>query len=154
MIIAGTGYHVIFKNTKNSGRLFDLAVAALNKYKPELVISGFAPGWDRILAEAALKLEIPFQVAVPFKGFESPWPDQVQMYYYEMLDLAAGVEYVSPPGYDKEKYWARDKWMIDHADMILTLWTGKSEKLSNTLDYAQQVGKPVVNLWSSWIKYK
>jgi uncharacterized phage-like protein YoqJ len=46
----------------------------------------------------------------------------------------------------------RNKWMVDHSDMVLSLWDGSAGGTANCIEYARHVDKPVVNIWDDWKK--
>ena len=155
MIVTGIGYRIVLNKPEKEARLLDLASAALNDFEPELVISSYQQGWDRMLAKAAVMQGIPVQIAIPYEGHDSTWPEDVLEDYIEMLSLATSVEYVSPPGYDPEKYLINDEWKIDHTGLILALCGREAEQQHALLDIAEQDGKMVINLWNTWnTKYK
>lgn len=116
--------------------------------------STMALGWDQALADAAIKLGIPFEAAVPFEGQESKWPVDSQRYYRRLLTRAEEVHIVSSGGFSVPKMQLRNEYMVDRADLVLALWNGSRSGTENAVIYARKVGKPVINLWSSWIKYK
>jgi hypothetical protein len=162
MILAGTGH----RPNKLGGygpqahdRRVALAVAALKRHAPARVISGMALGWDTALAIAAVRLEIPFVAAVPFEGQESAWPSLSQAEYRRLLDRAAEVVHVCPPGYAAAKMQTRNEWMVDRCDLLLALWDGSPGGTANCVEYATlrgptvRRGVQVVNLWPSWAKY-
>jgi uncharacterized phage-like protein YoqJ len=155
-IIAGTGH----RPNKLGGysdkvfyRLVDLAKASLAQYKPDIVISGMALGWDQALAEAATRLKIPFIAAVPFIGQENSWPEDSQDYYMELLDQASEIITVSDGGYHPRKMQLRNIWMVDRSEKILALWDGSRGGTFNCVQYALSKKKPVINMWNSWMKY-
>jgi uncharacterized phage-like protein YoqJ len=158
MIIAGTGH----RPDKLGGysnevcrRLVALASASLLKYKPEYTISGMALGWDQALAQASVNLGIPFIAAIPCDGQEAIWPESSRLYYKNLLELAKEIKMCGPGGpYAPWKMLYRDKWMVDNADLILALWNGSKGGTGHTVKYAEKVGKPYINLWYSWEKYK
>jgi uncharacterized phage-like protein YoqJ len=157
-IIAGTG-HRPNKLAAHASlpKLHEFATTVLaSKLKPTRVISGMAVGWDIALAEAALGLGIPLVAAVPFKGQESRWPQDVQRRYSTLLGLAAEVVYVSEPGYEAWKYQKRNEWMTDQCHVLLALWNGSPGGTANCVRYAQKKGKKIVNVWDDlerWSAY-
>jgi uncharacterized phage-like protein YoqJ len=155
MIVAVTGHRPQRLGQYREGRLEDLAVAALKKYKPALVITGMAPGWDQAVAEAAVRVEIPFLAAVPFPGQEEGWSRYQYDQYHRLLSEALRVEVIGRPTDKTAAYKARNRHMVDlldkDHDMLLALFDGKRYGGSwYTVWYAQGKGVGVVNLWSSW----
>lgn len=154
MIICGTGhrpdklggYGVDAKNN-----LLTLARDWLTAYTPESVISGGALGWDQALAWAAYYTKIPFTLALPFDGFWSKWPKTSQDELENLVAFADRVVYVCDPGYAPWKMQDRNKWMVDNCDTVLALWNGSEGGTANCIKYAERVGKPLINLWESYI---
>ena len=108
------------------------------------VISGVALGFDQALAQAALEAEMRVVAAVPFEGQESRWGRDSQAAYRQLLDriVAAGgeVHVVSPGGYSPAKMQTRNEWMVDRADVVLGLNSGRAGGTAHGLDYARQQG--------------
>jgi uncharacterized phage-like protein YoqJ len=160
MILAGTGHRPVTLNLTYSKSdrqlLFDFALSSLQKQaltSNDTIISGMANGWDQALACAAIELEIPFIAALPFKGQESKWPESGKSHYNYLLSKAKETVIVCEGGYANWKYYARDKWMVDHADGILALWSGIKSGTADTVMYAKQKNKQVINVWDDWIGY-
>jgi uncharacterized phage-like protein YoqJ len=116
--------------------------ALRNKFqelKPEKIISGMALGTDQWAAETAMELGIPFIAAVPCDGQDSRWPDESKRKYQVILDSAAEVVVVSPGPYAPAKMHERDRWMVDHSDMLLGVWNGVCQGGTfGTIRYAEK----------------
>lgn len=157
LVIAGTGHRpdkLGGYDQTTSNRLVDLATAALKTCGPKKVITGMALGWDQALAIACGHLSIPYTAAVLFKGQEGRWSSGQQELYRLLLDAAAEVIYVSDPGFTAAKMQKRNEWMVDHSDAVLALWNGSAGGTANCVRYAQSMHVPVINLWSSWVKFR
>jgi uncharacterized phage-like protein YoqJ len=140
-------------------RVLDLAIACLKKFQPSGVIRGMALGWDQAIAEAAFILKIPYAAAIPFDGYGTVRPEESQDRYHSLLDKAYQVVVVNeslPVGIEisPEQKKARGKWMVENSDMLLALWNEKPGGVADCVKYAKKKGKPVVNVWSSWVRYK
>jgi uncharacterized phage-like protein YoqJ len=155
MIICGTGH----RPDKLGGygiaahvRLIALAKDGLLSLRPRVstVISGGALGWDQALAAAAMDLEIPYQMYLPFPEFWSKWPKDSQEYLELLCSTAAKIRYVSEAGYNPYKMQVRNEAMVDSSELVLALWNGTSGGTANCVKYAEKVGKPVVNLWDKY----
>jgi len=114
------------------------------------VISGMALGWDTAMAMAAMEQNIPFIAAIPFLGQERMWPSESKIRYQYLLKHAEDVVYVCDPGYAPWKMQVRNKWMVDHSDLVLALWNGTEGGTANCIEYAQSQNKPINNLWSQF----
>ena len=153
MVIAGTGH----RPNKLGGygddvyrQLVTLARSALIEYKPTLVISGGALGWDTALASAAHMEKIPFNIAVPFHGQDKMWPPASKARYAKMISLANEVIVVSEGDFSARKMQIRNEWMVNHCDTLLALWDGSNGGTANCIKYAQSIGHPIINLWGEW----
>lgn len=115
------------------------------------IISGMATGWDQGIARAAINLGLPLLAAVPFEGMESKWPESGQKEYKDILSKAAKVHIVCEGGYEAKKFYLRDKYMVDNADIILALYNGAEKGgTAITVKYAEEVKKPITNCWNDW----
>lgn len=153
MIIAATGHRpqkLGGYSRKIEERLTLFAHLVLNEMKPDLIISGMALGWDQAVVLAARRLDIPFIAAVPFKGYESRWPDHARRTFDVLLTQAAEVEYVCAEGYAAWKNQQRNEWMVDRAHKMLALWDGTPSGTAHCVAYAEQCEKPVINVWDRW----
>lgn len=158
MIVAATGHRpdkLGGYGDQASTNLVALAVDAINDLANncdprDFVISGMALGWDMAVAEAACIWGVPFHAYVPFEGQESRWPIKSQRLWKRLIDRAAKVVVCSGGGYAPWKMQERNKRMVDDADLILALWNGSDGGTANCVNYAQQRGKPIKNVWSHY----
>jgi uncharacterized phage-like protein YoqJ len=153
MIICGTGHRpdkLGGYSVEVEDKLMLLARDWIIAYKPELVISGGALGWDQALAWAAHYTNTSYTMALPFKGFECKWPQASMNKLHDLMRNASNVYYVCDDGYAPWKMQERNEWMVDHAEQVLALWNGTSGGTANCIKYAEKVGKPIINLWDTW----
>lgn len=150
-VLCGSGhrlsgqYHGL---TKKELRRF--ARVALRRHKPDVVIAGGALGWDQALAWAALDLDLPLRLVLPFRGMESRWEPDMRAEFKRMVALAKDVEYLGED-FDPDLYQARNVRMVDQAKGVLALWDGrKSGGTFNCLKYAHTQEKRVFQLWQEW----
>lgn len=155
MIVAGTGHRPHKLGGYGSDvqeRLVRLAAKALLFYGATRVISGMALGWDMALAEAAVRLGLPFEAYIPFKGQDSKWPPASQQQYRELLAKAERVVTCSPGGYSAAAMQVRNERMVDDCEFLLALWDGTSGGTGNCMRYARSVGRKGANCWTAWSK--
>jgi len=136
MIVAGTGHRPDKLGGYNSEadiKLYELAWAWLRKAKPSKVISGMALGWDMALAHAAIDLNITLIAAIPFKGQELKWSAEMQNKYNWVLLKAHTVVTVCEGGFSAEAMQLRNEYMVDNADIILTVFDGTKGGTRNCL---------------------
>ena len=174
-IICGTGHRpnkLVAASTNGYSnqvltRLIDCATVYLERRQPSRVISGGALGWDTALAIAAIRLEIPIIVAVPFQDFPDKWQQQDQKRFYKILNKAtdwvlvdeeSNYKYIVPgttsKTYHISKLQKRNMWMVDNSDRIVALHNGTPGGTNNCLVYNANTKRlPVDNMWSNWVKY-
>jgi uncharacterized phage-like protein YoqJ len=134
-------------------RLIQLAEYSLIKLAPDLVISGMALGWDQAVANAAVRLKIPFHAFVPCLEQESCWPVKSREEYQLLLSHADECHYtikaVYPGPWCMQK---RNEEMVDASDKVLALYDGSTfGGTFNCLTYANKKSVPAVNSWNRWI---
>ncbi|WP_341531391.1 SLOG family protein (plasmid) [Nostoc sp. UHCC 0302] len=164
-IIAGTGHRPEKLGGHNEEvfiRLIALCKVSLQKMQATEVISGMALGFDQAHEEAAIELQIPLIAAVPFKGQDDKWQPQDKERYEHILFQTSSIIYVdlleeysaSSSGYSSEKMYKRNQYMVDHCDEVLALFNGAASGTGNCVNYAESLGKPIFNVWKSWVKYR
>ena len=161
-------------------KLIAFAVETIPQFGPTKIISGMTLGWEQALAMAAIELEIPLTIALPFQGQEKVWPDRAQAFYHSVVDRATEVKLVCPGGFDAKKFWERDQWTIEHCDALFVLWKNwenpgdeisdileanpgipdfsqatKPPKNTNgimrrALEYAEDKDRHIYHLWPMW----
>lgn len=119
------------------------------------IISGMALGFDLVGAEVATELGIPLVCAEPYtgqekNGFYQKNPgmlkkrQRIEDYARKtgeivLVDTEEG--YVKNTNYDKLQ--SRNEWMIDNADQVYAVFSGKRGGTANAVAYAQKVGAPL-----------
>lgn len=154
MIIAGTGHRppkLGGYDPYTNKKVLDFAQQVLKHFKPTLVISGMAQGWDMSLAQAAVNLKIPFHAYIPFIGQEQVWPSATRHYYHALLLRAETIIVCSPNGYSGAAMQARNIQMVNACDLLVALWDGSPGGTANCVNYAQFMQRPIVNVWNSFI---
>lgn len=120
--------------------------------QPELIYSGMAEGYDRILAQVAIELRIKVIAAIPFIGQDSLWSEESRKIHTVILtNKLVTVHYVCQKETTKEtEFWQiakwlqdRNEWMVNQlkpneGDKLLACWDGRTEKSGtyNCLKYA------------------
>lgn len=118
--------------------------AKLQELKPEKIISGMALGVDQWAVNIALNLNIPFVAAIPFVGQERNWPERSQIIYQKLLEKALEKVIVSQGGYAGFKMQIRNKWMVDHCDLLMAVWDGTLGGTANCINYAKSIGREIL----------
>jgi uncharacterized phage-like protein YoqJ len=158
MILAGTGHRPRRLGGYGYKAVFNLLKFtrnALERYQPDVVISGMAIGYDAALARAAIILNIPLWAYIPCIRQDERWPEHEKVRYHALLNKAAKVVQITNTTYNANPscMQLRNVQMVNDADKILALWNGEPKGGTyNCVKYAEKVGKPVVNLWDEWLK--
>ena len=83
---------------------------------------------------------------VPFAGQERKWTDEQQARYHAMLRRSSETV-IMQEKYDKECYFNRNRYLVDHAGVLFAVYDMQANKRSGTgytVHYAQAQGKPVI----------
>ena len=113
-------------------------------------ICGMAEGCDLYFCEAVLTLrdehpEIRIEAAVPFPGQADRWPADQKRRYERLLE-ACDKRTLIRPEYTAGCMMERNRYMVDHADLIIACYDGKSGGTLNTLRYALEKGVQILHL--------
>lgn len=113
-------------------------------------ITGMALGVDLYAAEIVLDLKarypsITLESAIPCETQAVKWSMAQRERYY---DIAAQCDketmlqsHYSPDCMDK-----RNRYMVDHADVLIAVWDGSPSGTGKTVRYAHQQGKSVITI--------
>lgn len=128
------------------------AVFSLPEEDCKTFYSGVAMGFDIIAAECVLLLKsarpsdgIRLICAVPFEGQAKKYPPEWLERYKRVLAAADEVITVCEH-YSRDCYRRRNEYMVDHSDIVVTWFDGRSGGTRNTLQYAKRRGLRIVNL--------
>ena len=116
----------------------------------EHFICGMAEGCDLYFCEAILALredypDITLEAAVPFAGQAEHW-GAAQRQRYEALLARCDTVTVLQEHYSPGCMMKRNRYMVDHADLIIACYDGKSGGTLNTLRYAIEREIQIVHL--------
>lgn len=131
-------------------KLTRLAQHVIDDLEATHIITGMALGWDTALALAAVSRKVPFTAAIPFAGQEGRWPEASQRRYHALLDVADEVVVVCDGGFASWKMMERNRWMVQHCDLLAALWDGSNSGTSNCVRYAHDMAVVVHNYWQKW----
>lgn len=109
-------------------------------------LAGMALGVDTWAAEIVLSLRKQFPVTleavIPCEGQDARWPLESQKRYQSIITQCDKVtplqEHYTPDCFDR-----RNRYMIDHSDLIIAVWNGSPGGTGNTVAYARSLGKQV-----------
>lgn len=133
-----------------SVELVYLAKKALEAYRVTRLITSLEPGWEQALAKAAIEMEIPFTVILPYPARDTEWRRDVRIAYLDLLSKAEDVQRLA----DNRHAIALlncHRAQIDRAECVLALWEYDfKDETFQLLQYGLKRGITVVNLWEDW----
>ena len=111
-------------------------------------ISGMSLGVDLYAAEIVLDLKVAYpditlESAIPCESQAETWSDEQRDRYF---DIAARCdkETLLQTRYTWDCIEKRNRYMVNHANMLLAVWDGTSGETSSTVRYARRHGKTVL----------
>lgn len=112
----------------------------LTQLKPEKIYDGMAQGVDQIVAAVAKEMGVPIVCCYPFpKDYYHP----IEKWIRDNNETV----FVNT-SYSKRAYWLRDKYMVDHADVVLCVWDGIcSGGTYITRNYAYKNNKKIIDYY-------
>jgi len=133
---------------------FEVLTSMTERNTVERVLTGMTLGWDQAIAHACIQQHVYFIAVVPFHGQEKAWPPASQETYKAILDRADQVV-VTANGddYGAWKMHHRNRWLVDHADLLVALWDGSEGGTASCVQYAEKKGLPIVNVWDRWLEF-
>ena len=154
MILGVTGHRPKYLPGQYSNYTYQILLKISNgiikKYQPEIIISGFALGFDIAMAEAAINNNISVVAAIPFVGQEKHWTKSQQTKYHRLLEKSEKV-IVSEGGYSAAKMIIRNQFIVNFSDEMFCLWNGDEKTgTGNAVTLAMKQGKNVKNLWNAF----
>jgi uncharacterized phage-like protein YoqJ len=99
---------------------------------PLAVVSGLRLGAEQLGAEAALALELPLLVVLPYPEADKPWPHAARARFAELVDAAELVITLEarPPATKQLAGAAlgrRDAWLAKQVDAAVVVWDQEDE---------------------------
>lgn len=139
--------------------LVNFAIEVVKSAGTKKAIVGMALGWDQAVAEACLRLNVPFVAAVPFPGQEAYWPKESQDHYRWLLSQANETHVVSPlvAGNSNRAsafMMVRNKWMVERCSEVHALWDGSRGGTGNCVLDANISHVRVINHWDAWERFQ
>jgi uncharacterized phage-like protein YoqJ len=143
--IAITGHRP--EDLQNFDWIRETLASVLKEENPDLLYQGMAAGADLLAAQVSYELGIPYVATKPWAGHSPRTEDRVL--YQEILDRAESIVEVDPDE-DFAGVWVyhnRNKYMVDHADLVVAIWNGKETGGTATCTkYARDKGKLVIQI--------
>lgn len=113
-------------------------------------LCGMATGCDLYFGEAvaALRAEKPdvtLEAAIPFEGQADKWPSELRKRYFRLAE-ECDTRTVLHHDYTLDCMRDRNRYMVDHADVLVAAYSGEAGGTRNTMLYAMRQGKQVIEL--------
>ena len=118
-----------------------------SRHRSVLGITGGAVGVDMLAAEVCADCGAPYVVILPFpfRIFTAKWSSSARARLRRVISGAVRT-FVVQRNFSMSGYMRRNMVMVNHCDVLLAVWRGTPGGTANTVRYARQVGKPVVNV--------
>jgi len=105
---------------------------------PLTVVSGLRLGAEQLGAEAALELEVPLVVVLPFPNPDAPWPPDARTRFAELVAAAAtAITLEKKEPATKQLAGAalgrRDAWLAKQVDAAVVVWDQEDDTVGRTV---------------------
>lgn len=113
-------------------------------------ICGMAQGCDLYFCESALRLRrerpgVTVEAAVPCPTQADAWPAEQRARYRRLLE-SCDYETMVSARYTSFCMQRRDRYMVDHASLLIAVYDGSPGGTRYTVEYAMRRSVPVVDL--------
>lgn len=113
-------------------------------------LCGMARGVDQYFAEIILELKeeypLSLEAIIPCKSQPDGWREDVRREYLKMLARCDKVTYVQEK-YSEGCMLRRNRFMVEHTDLLLTVFDGSRGGTAATVRYAESRGVEILPLW-------
>lgn len=115
-------------------------------------LCGMALGCDWYFCEAALALraqhpEVRVEAAIPCPSQPDGWPEHCRARYYSLL-AACDSRTVVEPQYSEGCMLRRNRWMVDRAQWLISVYDGHGGGTGAAVAYAKAKGLMLLPLWA------
>ncbi|MGX8698560.1 MAG: SLOG family protein [bacterium] len=113
-------------------------------------ICGMALGCDTYFGEAVLRLreehpEVTLEAAIPCEDQTHNWSAR-DCRRYAALVSACDEKHILQKTYTRDCMALRNKYMVDHASVLIAVWSGSEGGTAQTVRYAQHRGLEIIRL--------
>lgn len=102
-------------------------------------LTGMALGVDTWAAEIVLSLRrrwsLTLEAVLPCKGQDARWPSESRERYQSILEQCDKVTLLQD-GYTPDCFDKRNRYMIDHSDLVIAVWDGSPSGTGNKIGRA------------------
>lgn len=113
----------------------------ITQLNPTKIISGMALGFDTLIVDLCLKLNIPYIAAVPFRGQEKGWSKEIQKKYFNLLEKAQETIIICEGDYAPWKFQRRNEYIVDNCNEMLFYLLENKGGTFNCYNYAEKQKK-------------
>lgn len=112
---------------------------------------GMALGADMYFAQTVLDCKrsapsLVLEAVLPNAEQDTRWDTEFRTRYRLLLEQCDTVT-VLECAYSQKSYLARNRYLVDHADLLMTLYDGGEGGTAYTVRYARQQGRKILPLW-------
>ena len=113
-------------------------------------ICGMAPGADLYFGEAVVALrdehpDVTLEAAIPFEGQSAKWPPELRKRYFRLAE-ECDTQTVLHYNYTPDCMMDRNRYMVDHAGLLIAVYNGNPGGTRNTMLYAMRQGIEIIQL--------
>ena len=114
-------------------------------------ICGMAIGCDMYFAEAVLALkqlheDVTLEAAIPCATQPERWSRPLRERYNSLIDRCSSVK-VLQLDYSPDCMMRRNKYMVDNADLLISVYDGSGGGTGHTVKYAESKNLRIMPLW-------
>ncbi len=128
-------------------RLFNLIKEAISQGYCYFV-GGGARGTDIWMGEAVLELKkeypyIKLVTVIPHEAQSQPWSKYWQERYDKLMEKSDMVTVIEPE-FSYASYHKRNRFLVDHASLLIAVYNGTKGGTQKTIEYAQKKEKQII----------
>lgn len=113
-------------------------------------ICGMATGGDMYFGEAVVALrsehpDVTLEAAIPFEGQSDKWGADLRRRYFRLAE-ECDKQTVLHHSYTPDCMMDRNRYMVDHSDVLLAAYNGSSGGTQHTMLYALRKGLEIIEV--------
>ena len=113
-------------------------------------ICGMAIGCDMLFCEAVMQLKsvyngITIEAAIPFPGQADKWPEWERRKYEYLVDCCDYITVLSKE-YTDDCMRRRNRYMVEHSSVLITVYDGKRGGTMMTVNYARKNNLEIIQI--------
>lgn len=113
-------------------------------------LCGMATGCDLYFGEAVAALreekpDITLEAAIPYEGQADQWSPSARRRYFRLAE-ECDIQTILHHSYTPDCMMDRNRYMVDHADVLVAAYSGEAGGTRATMLYAMRQGKQIIEL--------